>query len=68
MSKIKTKKSAIREQITTLQEQLLLEKDYNKFMDISSKINNLSVDLDNLKKQSRSSGSFYVPDQIIIYK
>lgn len=68
MSKQQRKASAIRKEINELQSQLLTEKDYKKFMEISSKVNNLSVDLDNLRKQSRSSGAEYVPDRIIIYK
>ena len=68
MSKKQVKKSAIRQKINELQEQLLCEKDYKKFIELSSKVNSLSVDLDNLKKQSRSKGPEYVPDQIIIYK
>jgi hypothetical protein len=62
--KIATKQEEISDKYTRLKE----TKDTKEWMEISSQLASLSVDLDNLKKQFefRSSKGEYVPDRIEI--
>lgn len=67
MTKSKTIKE-IQAQISQLQQELIGEKSTSIFLEKASKINSLSVDLNNKRKQLQYKGySEYVPDKIEIF-